>query len=104
MQKNEILCYTDFIFDERLLSDPVLLQEGLVDSWVAEALKVGKDSLVIKRPAIDSVYVAISSNYQRLVEGKLLSKLAGVVLQMVRLEEYRGFDGEILFYEEEHRC
>lgn len=86
MQKAEILCYTDFVFDGRLVSDSVLLQEGFVDSWVADSLRVGKDSLVIKRPVIDSLYIALTSNYQRLLEGKLLSRLVGVVLQLARLD------------------
>lgn len=85
MQKNEILSYTDFIFDERLLCDATLLRDGIVNSWVADSLKIGKDSLVIKRPVIDSVYQAIVNNYQKLLDERLLSRMAGVVLQMARL-------------------
>lgn len=59
MQIEEVMCYTNFIFDERLVCCRQLLEKGYVTKWVAEAFKVGKDNIVIKRPVIDQVFLAI---------------------------------------------
>lgn len=62
MTKAEVLCYSNFAFDSRLI--------GVVDlePMVRKALVVGKESLVIKRPVIDQVYKGLIKNYQKLCE------------------------------------
>lgn len=87
MTKEEILCYSDFAFDERLVSRVDVLEAA------KEALSIGKNSLVVKRPVIDKVYKAIIGYYDDICARDKLLSLAPLVLLMIQTEEYRGFDG-----------
>lgn len=93
------MCYTNFIFDQRLVCCSKLLRRQFVSKWVAEAFKIGKDNIVMKRSVIDKVFLAIEHGLMKLIEQKTLIELVDVVLTMLQAEEYRGFDGEILFYQ-----